>query len=133
MEVNKNDINSSIYFNNLSVVRESVKKNACSDYFFNPSEILQDSKNLILVLSIDGKPQKFSKSLYSTLGYSDDELINSHANNLLIIGEFVLVNNSTTYYFDSVIKCKGGINKQITWRLIPNLLIDQFVFIGWEM
>lgn len=133
MEVNKKSINSSIYFNNLSVVRESVKRNACSDYFFNPSEILQNSKNLILILSLDGKPQKISQSLYSTLGYSDDELMNSNANKLLILGEFMLNNNSTTYYFDSVIKCKGGINKKITWRLIPNLLIDQFVFIGWEI
>ena len=132
MEVNKKSTNSSIYFDNLSIVRESVKKNICSDYFFNPSEILQNSKNLVLILSGDGKPQKISRSLYSTLGYSEDELINLEANKLLILGEFVLNNNSTAYYFDSVITCKGGKFKNITWRLIPNLLIDQFVFIGWE-
>ena len=56
----------------------------------------------------------------------------AYANKLLILGEFVLKSNSTTYYFDSVIKCKGGEYKKTTWRLIPNLLIDQFVFIGWE-
>ncbi len=133
MEVNEQNISSSIYFEKTFAFSNSVKKSACSDYFFNPTEILQNSQNFILILSSEGKPQKISNSLYSALGYSDDELVNSNANRLLILGEFVLNNNVSSYYFDSVIKCKGGINKKITWRLIPNLLINEFVYIGWEV
>lgn len=133
METNEQNISNSISFDNRSAFNQSLRKNVCSDYFFTPSEILENSKNFILILSNEGKPQKISWSFYSALGYANDELINSSTNKLLILGEFALNNNSSSYYFDSVIKCKGGINKKITWRLIPNLLINEFVYIGWQL
>lgn len=131
MEINEQNISRSIYLEKSVAFNNGVKKSVCSDYFFNPSEILQNAQNFILILSGEGKLQKISQSLYSALGYSDNEIVNSNA--ILILGKFVLNNNVSSYYFDSVVKCKGGINKKITWRLIPNLLIDEFVYIGWEV
>ena len=133
METNEQNISNSIYFDKPSAFSQSSRKNVCSDYFFTPSEIFQNSSNLILILSSDGHLQKMSNSLCSALGYSEDELISQQANKILILGKFVLNNNSSSYYFESLISCKGGINKKITWRLIPNLLINEFVYIGWPL
>lgn len=132
MELNEQNINNSIYFEKFHAFNRGIRKNVCSDYFFNSSEVLQNAKNFVLIRSGDGKPSKISKSLYLAMGYSDDELRSNPGNEILFLLDFNLNNNGSSYYFNSVLKCKGGINKKIIWRFIPNLLINEFVYIGWE-
>ncbi len=131
MELNKQNSGHSIYFER-SYTSGSLKKSTCSDYFFTSTEVLQNSQNFILILSQDGRLKNMSGSLSNVLGYSEDELLAGPVNNLLAQGQFVLNNQLSDYYFQSKFRCKGGDERTIVWRLIPDLLINAFVFVGWE-
>lgn len=109
-----------------------VRKSTCSDYFLTSLEVMSQAKNFVVVLSQEWKVKKISRSLSEALGYSEDELLVKPFNSLLDEGSFVLKNQSPFYYFESKIRCKGDANRHITWRLIPDLFIDAFVFVGWE-
>jgi PAS domain-containing protein len=131
MEMNKQNLSNSAFFDT-AFLSAPLKKSTSSDYFLTSSEVLHNTKNLVLVLSQDGRVKNMSASLSDLLGYSEDELLAGPVNNLLAQGKFVLSNQSPRYYFNSVIRCKGNVDRTITWRLVPDLFINAFVFVGWE-
>lgn len=91
------------------------------------------SKNHIAILSEDGLFKKISSSLSSLLGYSEEELRSIPIKDLAVTGDFRLENKATNYYFENRICGKSNISKVIRWRLLPDVLDNVIVLVGWEV
>ena len=92
-----------------------------------------NSKNFIIVLSAQGHLKKSSISFINMLGYSDEELLSMPFKNLVVDGNVFMQNKTGNYYFENTICCNNNTVKRIKWRLIPDVMEDCVVFVGWEI
>lgn len=76
---------------------------------------------------------KVSTSFTDFLGYTREELLGTPLKSLIIKGDFPKQNKIDRYYFENKICCKDGTTKKIKWRLIPDVLEDNIVYVGWEV
>ena len=98
-----------------------------------PDNIFQDSKNHIVVISNTGHFKKTSNSFFNLLGYSDIELLSISVKGVVVEGDFIFDNKATSYYFTNTICGPNKKSKKVKWRLIPDVMEDAYVFVGWEI
>jgi hypothetical protein len=93
---------------------------------------LQHAKNYLLIVSPEGNLIKASTSFIHSFAYAEHELLSIPLTELLINGTLVNSKRVTSYYFKTSMRCKNQVSKMVTWRLIPDVLTNSFVYLGWE-
>ena len=84
-----------------------------------------------MILSPEGKIKSVSNSFANLVGYSELEILTLQVEKLFAEGKFSVDLLPKHYYFKSCIVTKEKNSKKIVWRLLPDVLINSFVFIGY--
>ena len=130
METKKNHFDVSMPFSTNSYMNSLLQHVNNSSL---PNNIFEHSKNHLVVISKSGHFKKISSSFFNLLGYSDIELLSISVKETVVVGSFIFDNKSPNYYFTNTISSKNNKRKNMKWRLIPDVVEDAYVFVGWEL
>ncbi len=115
------------YLNTLMLEQKKIETETFLDTIFN------SQNNLFIMLSFDGSIKKVSSALVKLLDYSEEDILVLPIKHLLLKGNFGLNGKFNNYYFQNIIIKKNKSLLPIKWRLIPDVLEDAYIYIGWEI
>lgn len=102
-----------------------------ADYFISPTQLLNQTNNFVMILSPEGKIKSVSSSFANLVGYSELEILTLQVEKLFSEGEFSIDLLPRHYYIKSCIVTKEKKSQKIIWRLLPDVLINSIVFMGY--
>lgn len=133
METKKNHFDLSLPHSIDSYIKSLVHHTKHPGKVYMSDSFIEESKNLIVVISKEGFFENASGSVKKLLGYSFEEIRTIPIKSILEEGDF---NNSlkpTTFYFENTLNCKNKNTKRVKWRIVTDAFDDAFVFVGWEI
>ena len=99
---------------------------------------LQNSKNNIFIIGLEGSFIKLSSSLEKLLGFTTEELLTEPIQKIIINPrnrepkDFIEI-PTTDYYFNYCFRCKNGKVKLLRCRLIPDACEGCIFVLAWEI
>ncbi|MBL0328993.1 MAG: hypothetical protein IPP64_06165 [Bacteroidetes bacterium] len=131
MEINNLPQSNSAFLENRFSPEHSRKNGIFADYFISSTQLLNQANNFIMILSPEGRIKSVSNSFTNLVGYTELEILTLQMEKLFAEGAFSVELLPRYYYFNSCIVTKEKHSKKIVWRLLPDVLINSYVFIGY--